>query len=205
MEIEGKYTASKAQFSDLLEVYALGEYRLEDIEEQILIDHYMDTSQRHIGKAGYACRIREKDGGWLLTVKGLGGADGAIHQREEYESEIPRNSSPEQWFDSPARELVTSLIHSHPLVELCTIHQHRITRAVYKERRCVGEMSLDVVDMKSIRQPERIYEVEMELQQDGTLEDLKALGEILQSRGLRPETRSKFERAMTRLEESQEG
>ena len=42
---------------------------------------------------------------------------------------------------------------------------------------------------------EQIYEVEVELQQDGTLKDLQALDEILLTRGLQPESRSKFERA----------
>ena len=69
MEIEAKYTASEAQYADLLETYVLGEYGLKDVEEQILIDRYMDTPQRDIEKGGYACRIREKSGEWLLSVK----------------------------------------------------------------------------------------------------------------------------------------
>ena len=201
MEIEAKYTASDVQFSDLMKVHALGEYSLEDLEDQTLSDHYMDTRQRDIGKGGYACRMREKSGQWLLTVKGLGGVEGSIHQREEYEIEIQQDTPPEQWPDSPARDLVISLTRSHPLVELCTIHQHRTKRAVYRGQRPVGEMSLDVVDMESAGQPERVYEIEIELQRDGTLSDLQALDEILRNYGLRPEPRSKFERAMTQLQE----
>lgn len=200
MEIESKYTASEKQFSALLKVCALGEYSLENIEEQILSDHYMDTRQRHIDKSGYACRIRKKSGQWLLTLKGLGGVEGPIHQREEYEVEIQQDTTPEQWPDSPARDLALSLAGSHPLVELCIIRQRRIKKAVYQGQRRVGEMSLDEVDIESAGQPERIYEVEIELQQDGTLIDLRALDEILQRRQLRPESRSKFERAMAQLE-----
>ena len=196
MEVESKHTASEAQFSALLKVCALGEYSLESIEEQTISDHYMDTRQRDIGKGGYACRIRKKSGKWVLAVKGLGGVEGSIHQRVEYEAEIQQNTSPERWPDSPARDMIFSLAGSHPLIEICTIHQHRTKKAVSKGQRHVGEMSLDVVDMGSADRPKRIYEVEIELQQDGTLEDLRILDEILQSRGFCPESRSKFERAM---------
>lgn len=203
MEIEAKYTVSHAQFRDLMKVHALGEYSLEDVEEQTLSDHYMDTSQRDIRKGGYACRMREKSGQWLLTVKGLGSVEGSIHQREEYEIEIQQNTLPQQWPDSPARDLVISLTGSHPLVELCTIHQRRTKRAVYQDQRRVGEMSLDVVDMESVGQSQQVYEIEIELQQDGTLSDLQALDEILQNYGLHPEPRSKFERAMTQHQNTQ--
>ncbi len=197
MEIEAKYTASEAQYTDLLEIYALGEYGLKDAGEQILTDHYMDTPQHDIKKGGYACRMREKGGEWLLSVKGLGGVEGSIHQREEYEMGIQRDTSPDQWPDGTARDLVVSLIHSRPLIELCIIRQRREKRTVYQGQRHVGEMSLDVVDMGAADQLKRVYEVEIELEQDGTLEDLRVLDEILQAYGLRPEPLSKFERAMS--------
>ena len=197
MEIEAKYIASESQFADLLETYALGEYGLKDVEEQILIDRYMDTPQRDIEKGGYACRIREKSGEWLLAVKGLGGVEGSIHQREEYEMEIQQDTSPNQWPEGTARDLVVSLINSRSLIELCTIRQRRVKRTVYQGQRHVGEMSLDVVDMGAADELKRVYEVEIELEQDGTLEDLQALDEILQDYGLRPEPLSKFERAMS--------
>ena len=52
-----------------------------------MVDHYLDTADRDLLRGGYACRLREGEAGrpWLLTVKGLGGAEGALHQREEHE------------------------------------------------------------------------------------------------------------------------
>jgi inorganic triphosphatase YgiF len=180
----------------------LGEYSLEAIEEQHVIDHYLDTSHRDILQGGYACRMREKDCQWLVTLKGLGGVEGAIHQREEYEMEVQPNTSMQEWPDSPARDLVISLTRSQPLSELCSIRQHRTTRAVHQGQRRVGTMSLDVVDMERAGRLERTYEVEIELEQDGVLDDLQALDEILQNYGLCQETRSKFERAIDQLGEA---
>ena len=201
MEIEAKYTTSRSVFEKLLKVDALGEYRLEAVEEQLITDHYLDTGDRDIQKGGYAFRVREKNGRWLLTLKGLGVTESAIHRREEYEVEIQSDMSPEQWPDSQARDLVFSLTRSQPLVELFVIRQHRTLYKVFRDKRLVGELSLDVVDMGSFGQQERTYEVEVELESDGTLEDLQVLNDILQSNyNLRPETRSKFERALAQLE-----
>jgi inorganic triphosphatase YgiF len=197
LEIEAKYTTSRFVFDKLLKVDALGDYRLEAAEEQYLTDHYLDTGNRDIQKGGYAFRVREKNGRWLLTVKGLGKTESAIHQREEYEAEIKSDVPPQQWPDSPARDLVFLLTHSQPLIELFVIRQHRTLHKVFRGERLVGELSLDVVDMGSSGHRERTYEVEVELKSHGTLEDLQVLDEILQNNyGLSPETRSKFERAM---------
>ena len=196
MEIESKYAASEDQINNLLEVDALGEYSLKDAGEHDLTDHYMDTADGDILKGGYACRIREKSGQWILTLKGLGGANGAIHQREEYEMAVQTDIQ-QQWPNDSIPELLISLTRSNTLTELFTIRQYRILRKVYQSRRFVGEMSLDAVDMRtSSGQISRSYEVEIELDENGTLDDLHALDKIMQDRGLRPEPLSKFDRAM---------
>lgn len=147
MEIEAKYTTpDPAQFAKLLKADALGNYSLKPIEEQHLTDHYLDTPNRDIWQGGYACRMREKSGEWLLTVKGRGDAEGAIHQREEYEMKVQPDMIPQQWPDDPARELMLSLTRSQPLVELCVIRQHRTLRMVCQGQRHVGELSLDIVN-----------------------------------------------------------
>ena len=71
--------------------------------ERHVIDHYLDTPHRDILRGGYACRLREgeADDRWLLTVKGLGKAEGAVHEREEHESEIPPNAPPDEWPEGP--------------------------------------------------------------------------------------------------------
>lgn len=199
MEIEAKYISSRQQFTKLLETTALGEYDLGTAKEQRLTDQYLDTDHRDILKAGYALRLREKNGEWSATVKGLGGAEGAIHKREEYETDIQPDMSPHQWPESHARDLIISLIGSKPLHRLFVIRQQRFLRSVHWGKRLIGNMSLDVVNIESGCQHEMSYEVEIELEKDGTLEDLQALDKIVKAHNLHPEPRSKFERAMALL------
>lgn len=196
MEIEAKYKALDDKFSGLLETNKLGDYNLGNIEDQITNDRYMDTANHNILKAGYALRVREKNGKYIVTVKGLGNSEGAIHQREEYEMEIQPNTLPQEWPDGEARYIVLSIIHSQTLYELFVIRQLRRIRQVWQNRRFIGIMSLDIVDIELGGNSIRSYEVEMELEKDGTLEDLRKLDYIVRNHGLCPEPRSKFERAM---------
>jgi triphosphatase len=196
MEIEAKYIALDEEFAGLLEVNALDDYKLGDIEEQRINDEYMDTDKLDILKAGYALRIREKNGKYLLTVKGLGGSNGAIHRREEYEMEIQQNKTPHEWPDGKAREIVFSVIQSQTLRKLFVIKQLRTIRTLHQNERLMGNMALDIVDIELDDRIERIYQVEVELGQDGTLDDLMRLDKIFRDYCLCPEPRSKFEWAM---------
>jgi CHAD domain-containing protein len=205
LEIEAKYTvADPAVFSALVELQALGGYVLRSTGERHVIDHYMDTPRRDVLRGGYACRLREGrvHDRWLLTVKGLGKAEGAVHQREEHESEIPPNAPPDDWPPGPAREIATRLSEGQPLTELFTIRQHRVGRAVEKDDRAVGELSLDTVEVDIGGRRKVSREIEIELGSTGTIDDLRAIGATLQPYKLKAQSKSKFERALARLDDA---
>jgi len=196
LEIEAKYIAKDENFSGLIEIDRLASYHLGVISELHIIDRYMDTANMDILKAGYALRVREKNYNWLVTLKGLGTAYGAIHQREEHEIEIEPGKTLLEWPEGKIRNMVSSFISSQPLVELFIINQFRRTRSLRQNKRLIGNISYDIVDIKSKDRIHRTYELEVELGQEGTVEDLKKIDVIFKSYDLRPEKKSKFERAM---------
>lgn len=203
MEIEAKYAISDpAVFDTLLGLRALGSYTLRPTGERRVVDHYLDTADRDLWRAGYACRLREgaPDAPWLLTVKGLGQAVGAVHEREEHESEVPGSSTPTDWPEGPAREIVMRLSDGRALAELFALRQLRQTRAVEQGERTVGELSLDIVDADIAGHRTHVRELEVELGPSGRADDLHALHADLQPYGLRPEPTSKFERALALLD-----
>ncbi len=207
MEIEAKYTVpDTATLADLLALKGLADYKFRATGEKQLTDHYLDTASRDVLQGGYACRMREgeKDGGWLVTVKGLGGADGEIHQREEYEVEVPPNAPPEAWPESPARELALRLSGGQPLAELFVIRQQRVLRSVRQGRRQVGVLSFDAVEVEAGERKATFHELEIELSPGGALDDLGSLGELLAPYKLEPQPRSKFERALALLDQPAE-
>jgi triphosphatase len=205
VEIEAKYAISDpAVFDTLLELRALGEYGLRPTGERHVVDHYLDTADRDLLRGGYACRLREGEAGrqWRLTVKGLGGADGALHQREEHECEVPPRSAPADWPECPARDIVIRLSQGRPLTELFTLRQFRATRAVEHGNRVVGELSLDTVDADIAGRKTRTLELEIELGPSGTMDDLHAIDAELRQYDVKPQSTSKFERALAMLDES---
>jgi CHAD domain-containing protein len=203
MEVEAKYAVhDPTVFAALLEVQALGGYALRPTGERHVIDHYLDTPHRDLLRGGYACRLREgeADDHWLLTVKGLGTSAGAVHRREEHENEIPPNAPPDDWPVGPAREIVTRLREGQTLAELLTIRQRRARRSVEQGERAVGVLSLDTVETDIDGRKRVSREIELELDSTGTMDDLRAIGAALQPYKLKAQSKSKFERALSRLD-----
>ena len=109
MEIEAKFSVPDVEtFHRLRATQQLAGYPLSAGQAKQVQDTYLDTQDRSILAAGYACRWREGREGTLITLKGLGGAEGAIHRREELEIQIPAYQPPEEWPAGPARDRPTS-------------------------------------------------------------------------------------------------
>lgn len=200
-EIEAKFTIpDEPTFRRLLEVAELGPFRLEAGPTQEVYDRYRDTLGRDILRGNYACRLRLKGEKRIVILKELGRAEGAIHQRAEYEAILAdAGDTPLDWPPGSTRDLVLRLSKGAPLHDLFALRQIRHIRILYDNGRAVAELSLDRVENTSLNQ---IYlELEAELLPEGTLEDLRILcDEVQEHWGLLPEPRSKFERGLADLE-----
>ncbi len=212
MEIEAKFalpnvkTSQRLQAADHLAGFALSAGQVKQMR-----DTYLDTAGRLILAAGYACRQREQGEEVLITLKGLGGAEGAVHRREELEVLLPAEQLPAQRFDvahhgwpaSPVRDRVFQLIGEAPLTPLFSLQQTRVIRMVSQGERLVAELSLDDVHLTAGDTEQAYSELEVELAPQGTEDDLAVIVTCLQDEwDLEPEPRSKFERALDFLEKT---
>ncbi len=203
MEIEAKFVVptmgifQRLQAADRLAGFALAARQVKQVR-----DTYLDAADRPILAAGYACRQREQEGGILITLKGLGGAEGAVHRREELEILLPAAAPPTEWPAGPVRERVLALIGQAPLRPLFSLQQTRSVRQVKRGRQTMAELSLDDVRLTSEGAEQTYLELEVELAAQGSEEELATIVACLQEEwGLEPEPRSKFERALAFLEE----
>jgi CHAD domain-containing protein len=208
VETEVKYSVPDGTvFAALLGLRALGDFTLRPMDEQDLIDHYVDTPDRDLLRGGYTCRLREgeQEGRWRLTVKGRTDGDGAWHEREEYESDIPPHTAPAEWPSSEARELVIRLSEGHTLVELFNLHQHRVRRAVEYREHAVGVLALDTVEMDIGGNRTVAHEIELELTATGAVGEFRAVSTELEAYRLTAQPKSKFERALAILDGASSG
>jgi CHAD domain-containing protein len=202
MEIEVKFTLPDAdtlrrlQADDHLAAFTLSAGSAKQVH-----DTYMDTTDRAILAAGFALRQREQEGGTLISVKGLGGAQGAVHRREELEILLPADQPPAKWPAGPVRDWVLQTIGEAPLNPLLELRQTRVVRQVTRGEQAVAELSLDEVHAAVADTEQSYLELEVELAPQGTEDDLATLAAYLQEElGLEPEPRSKFERALALLQ-----
>ncbi len=200
MEIEAKFgVPDEETFQRLLAATQLAGCKLGAGSVAQIHDRYFDTRDRSILAGGFACRLRHWDDRYLATLKGLGEASGAIHRRQEYEVELARPLSPQDWPLSDARDLALGLCAGQPLVILFEIRQVRHSRSLIEGDRIVGELCLERVHVGRKDAVTATYlELEAELVPGGLEEELNQIAaELEEAWGLAPESRSKFERAAT--------
>jgi CHAD domain-containing protein len=202
LEVEAKFSIpDERMFQQLLDAGSLAGFDLVDPSVAELHDTYVDTANGAIQSAGYACRLRLTDERCLVTIKGLGSVSGAIHQRAEYEVELPQPVPPEDWPPSKARDLVLSLRGDSRLLPLFDINQTRHSRFLDSHGLHVAELSLDRVRVvQSGEEAATFLELEVELSPAGSVPELERLAaELQEGWGLAPNGRSKFERALAAL------
>ena len=89
-EIEAKFIVRRPeQVGEALRVLSANGYAVEDHGTAIHADGYFDTEDWSILAAGWACRVRRRDGEAKLTIKSLHGPDGSVFVREEISHALP--------------------------------------------------------------------------------------------------------------------
>jgi len=196
-ETEAKFIVpDRSTFDHLHRITRFGSYTARESRSIEVRDRYLDTADRRFLHHRFAVRIRESDEKLLLTLKGLGNANGAVHTREEYQADVP-GIEIGAWPEGEARNLASEIAGDNPLTDLVTVDQTRTVRNLYDGRRLVAEWSLDDVTIPTPDAPLRFYELEIELRPDGTPDDLARLAELFTGKyGLDPQPESKFERAL---------
>ncbi len=207
MEIEAKFAVPDvATFQRLQAVKHVAGFSLSAHQVQQVHDTYLDTDERLILASGYACRCRETELETLITLKGLGKAEGAIHRRKELEISLSSYEPPQDWPESPVRDLVLQVIGDAPLTPLFDLRQTRVFRRMRHGELLLAQFSLDNVRIVAKKRRRSHFELEVELAPQGTGSDMGEIVAYLQDEwNLVPEPRSKFERALAFLDEGKPG
>ena len=203
-EVEAKFLAEgpepleRLTAADRLGRASLGPPRVFDE-----VDRYLDTDDGRLAAAGWACRLRERDGRFRVSLKGPSVAqrESWLHHRPEVEGPATDAFDPRAWPDSEARRLVEQLSGGLPLNERFRLEQRRTERGVELDGVSLGTLTLDAVAVHAgARDAGRLFAVELELERAGDASSLRALaelGELLTEQpGLEPDERTKLEHAL---------
>lgn len=204
MEIEAKFAVpDEATLNRLAAMDQLAGYRLLPAETKRMHDKFMDTLDCAVLRSGHVCRQRDYGDHLVMSLKSGHTVEGSVHRREELEVTLPRPRAIVQWPDSEIRTKLLGLIGDVPLAPLFDQRQTRVVRMLQQADRIVAEFSADRVELSRRDRQALYFELEVELKESGTDDDLNAIVQcLIDEWQLQPETRSKFQRA---LEFSREG
>jgi inorganic triphosphatase YgiF len=197
MEIEAKFAVpDEATWLRLQSIEQVAGYTLSAGKMKQVHDTFMDTPTRDILLSGHVCRQREVDGQIVMTLKSNQQVSGSVHRREELEVTLSHVMPIEQWPPSEIRDRLLRLIGEVPLTPLFDQSQLRFVRWASRGDRVVAEMSVDKVELAVNSRTQSYFEVEFELKDAGTEDDLARIDAcLIEEWGLTPEPRSKFARA----------
>jgi CHAD domain-containing protein len=201
MELEAKYTIlgplHPASITDL----DLSPYQLHPDGEAYHQDVLLDTTNETITSSGHTLRLRHKQGHAVATFKGPNHGSAGVRVREEIEVPVAAEAAGDyhRW---PAGVLtrVLPLTKDEPLVPLVKMYVHRVSWAVLRDGKMVGELALDQGIISAGGRTARVHEIEVELKDAGTRKDLTAVGRLLcASLPLQPQPRGKLARGLNLL------
>jgi inorganic triphosphatase YgiF len=206
VEAELKYAASDERpLIKLDEAVALGSAALGPPRMTREHDRYLDTADLRLSAARWACRLRERDGRTIISLKGPPQHEygDRLHRREELEGPGGLALDPLAWPPSPARDRLLSLTGGAELVERLRLDQDRTERTV-----SVGELPIGLLSLDRVRvfhrdaEAGRLYVVELELEPAALAVgfDHRPLADALTGvPGLSPDPLNKLERALRLL------
>jgi inorganic triphosphatase YgiF len=203
IEVEARFRVTDPEaIARLASMTRLGAAELGTATRAQELDEYLDTAGGALAAAGWACRLRQRGGVAIASLKGPpdAGTGGWLHRRPEVEGPAIADAPPEVWPPSDARRLLDRLRGGQPLVVRLTLRQQRTEREVTADSQRLGVLSVD--DVTVVEQGHTVGGfgiVELELAVDGVPASV-ALSELAAAlaavEGLVAEPRSKLERAI---------
>lgn len=204
LEVEAKLAApSAAALAGLPDIARACGFLVGEPERSIMQDHYLDTGDLHLYRAGWALRLRDTGVRQVLTMKALTPPHDGVAAREEREE--PLEWRKEQGWGLPAAALrgePTRLADGQPFDRLFTILQDRTEFPLAGELGSEWEgfwcaTSMDLVRWSAAdNRPSEAYEAEFELKQ-GSEEQLRScVARIAQATGWPLAHSSKFQRGL---------
>lgn len=204
LEVEAKLLIPHpSTLSTIARLKHIGPYRLRPRRSAHLYTVYLDTNDFVLARHGIALRLRRNRTRWEAALKWSGTEEGILHTRPERTVRLTRQPAfpytlPVALQSPEVHELVKDT-PLHPIL-LSDVYRRRFAVSRPQHGVC-AELALDRVHLRhpQARHPTiaTYSEVEIELEAEGTVQDVRQIAALLQERfALTPATGSKFSRGL---------
>jgi CHAD domain-containing protein len=198
MKLEARFaipdpqTFEKLRTSHALDQCSLGPAELEEIE-----DIYLDTEDRRIARAGFACHIRWSSDHCVVSLKKRERPQAPLHRYEVLSTELPSPLPLPEWPPSPLRAELTALVGSAALNEVLALGRTRERREVVCQTRRIAELCLDRTRQALNGATEDFLDLAIRLRDEGTEDDLRMLvDQVEQAFDVLPQPISRYQRGI---------
>ena len=127
---------------------------------RLLLSIYYDTPDLELMRQGVALRVRRSAGRWIQTVKTGGEERGGLHQRPEWEAELPEGRPDTALIAEPE---LRELIEGKPLQEAFVTEFRRTSWQLHPAEGSHIELALDRGSIKAGDATVPLCEIELEL------------------------------------------
>ena len=204
MEIEAKYRALQRITAQQVEALDFTPYRRGPRVTHDLYDTLLDTSTLTIKRHRHRLRVRRDGDQYILALKGPVTQIGDLRLREEWEVLLGDDPYSAHTWPEEIRSRVRAFIGDAPLQEIIHVHNHRRTWDLYCGEKQVAELALDEGMIEAGGRVEAMHEVEVELKDEGSEQDIIAIVRILIAHlPLAPESRGKAKRGFALLKHNE--
>jgi inorganic triphosphatase YgiF len=185
-------------FWSLQTIDQLGNFKFSDMQILEIHDDYLDTKKRRLLRAGYCCRRRKQDKGFLITFSELGLKKNKESEKQQWEVKLNKNTvGPVEWPKSTAKTRISKIIPNKKLQVMFTFIQTRITRQIRTAKQPFALAQLDDVLVINNGEEQNFKILALILEDPDQIENLNSLVHTLEQKwSLKNEPMSKFERAL---------
>lgn len=185
-------------FWSLQTIDQLGKFTFSNPQILEINDAYLDTKKRRLLAAGYCCRRRKQEKGFLITLTKLGLGKDKAQKRQKWDAILKKNRNGlENWPKSRVKSRILKVIPDKKLQVIFSFVQTRITRQISIGKKAIAQANLDDVRVinKGKERPFKILKIRIDdPDQEKYLDAL--VQELTAKWSLKRESLSKFERAI---------
>jgi CHAD domain-containing protein len=167
-----------------------------------LVDHYLDTEDWRILRAGFVLRTRQRGRRDEATLKDTAASgQGGLRQRLEVTEPLPDGGLAALGAEGPVGRRISAVAGRRPFREVLEVRTRRRPFSLRVSGEEVAEVALDetVITVGSSQPPVRLRRVEVEVQPEWAENLDPVVADLRRACGLQPATLSKFEAGLLAL------